>query len=42
MRLLVLIAVLVIVIVWDFAQNGGGLTNAVIEWFIHMARSAGF
>lgn len=42
MRLLVLIAALVIVIVWDFAQNGGGLTNAVIGQIIHLARSSGF
>lgn len=40
--MLVLIAALVIVIVWDFAQNGGDMTNAVIGQIIRLARSSGF
>jgi hypothetical protein len=42
MKMLVLIAALVIVIVWDFAQNGGDLTNTVIGHVIQLARSSGF
>ncbi|GAB4354662.1 MAG: hypothetical protein Kow0026_13410 [Oricola sp.] len=42
MRMLLVIAALVIVIVWDFAQNGGDLTNAIIRHIIQFARSAGF
>jgi hypothetical protein len=42
MKILVLIAALVIVIVWDFAQNNGQMTNMVIGEIISLARSFGF
>jgi len=42
MKLLVLIAAMVIVIVWDFAQNGGAFSQAIIGQIIHLARSNGF
>jgi len=40
--MLIAIAVLVIVMVWDFAQNGGGMTNALIGRIIQLANSYGF
>jgi len=42
MKMLVVIAALVIVIVWDFAQNNGQMTNAIIGEVIQLARSLGF
>ena len=42
MKMLVVIAALVIVIVWDFAQNNGQWTHAVIGEIIRLARSFGF
>ena len=42
MRTLAVLAGLVIVIVWDFAQNNGQFTNAVIGEMISLARSFGF
>jgi len=42
MKLLLAIAGLTIVIVWDFAQNNGEMTNTVIRSFMSFAHSFGF
>jgi hypothetical protein len=42
MKTLVVLAGLVIFVVWDFAQNNGHATNAVIGEIIGLARSFGF
>lgn len=42
MKLMLAILSLTVVIVWDFTQNNGEMTNAVIRSFMSFAHSFGF
>lgn len=42
MKLMLAVLALTILIVWDFAQNNGEMTNAIIRSFMSFARSFGF
>ena len=42
MKPLLVVLALTILIVWDFAQNNGEMTSAVIRSFMSFARSFGF
>jgi len=42
MKPLLAVVALTIVIVWDFAQNNGEMTNTVVRSFMSFAQSFGF